>query len=258
MSDIIRHTSYIQFFMKIPENIYHYTTIETLALILKSRKIRFNSLSNLDDLAESNTEDLGNISSFILVSCWTDKEDENISLWNMYCKNGNGIRLKMQPTIFQHELTEELEYFFTPENEKRLWLPSNSLTEIQYIDEISKNFRPKEIGTIDLRKLGKEKHKIWQFQNEWRFLIYQFLDNENLHKVMKLDLLEAKEALKKYEFEYDYYDYKIRDVEFENMEIMLGPSTTVAEEIIVDALIAKYNPLAKIKKSNLTKTIRLK
>ena len=37
----------------------------------------------------------------------------------------------MQPTIFQHEVTEKLEYFFIPENEKRLWLQSNSLTEIQ-------------------------------------------------------------------------------------------------------------------------------
>lgn len=244
--------------MKIPENLYHYTTIETLALILKSRRIRFNSLSNLDDLTESETEDLGNISSFVLVSCWTDVEDENISLWNMYCKNGNGIRLKMQSTIFQHEFTEKLEYFLIPENEKNLWLPSNSLTKIQYLDEIAKKFRSNDIDTLDLRKFGKKKHKIWQFQNEWRFLLYQILDRENLEKVMKLDLHEAKEVFKKYLFEYDYYDYKIRDFEFENMEIMLGPSTTSAEEIIIDALISKYNPLAKIKKSDLTKTIRLK
>ena len=33
--------------------IYHYTSIETLALILDSQKIRFNRLDRVDDLEES-------------------------------------------------------------------------------------------------------------------------------------------------------------------------------------------------------------
>jgi len=33
--------------------IYHYTTINNLALILASKKIRFNRLDNVDDLEES-------------------------------------------------------------------------------------------------------------------------------------------------------------------------------------------------------------
>ena len=32
------------------EYLYHYTNIETLALILKNRTIRFNSLDRMDDL----------------------------------------------------------------------------------------------------------------------------------------------------------------------------------------------------------------
>lgn len=32
-----------------PEFLYHYTSIDSLALILKNRTIRFNSLINVDD-----------------------------------------------------------------------------------------------------------------------------------------------------------------------------------------------------------------
>ncbi len=34
---------------KYPDYLYHYTSIENLALILKNKTIRFNSLINVDD-----------------------------------------------------------------------------------------------------------------------------------------------------------------------------------------------------------------
>ena len=37
--------------------IYHYTTLETLALILKNRTLRFNNVKNMNDPEESVTED---------------------------------------------------------------------------------------------------------------------------------------------------------------------------------------------------------
>lgn len=36
--------------------LYHYTSIETLALILKNRTIRFNNLQNVDDPEEAETK----------------------------------------------------------------------------------------------------------------------------------------------------------------------------------------------------------
>ena len=44
--------------------LYHYTNIETLALILKNRTIRFNSLDRMDDLQEQQTADVKNIGQF--------------------------------------------------------------------------------------------------------------------------------------------------------------------------------------------------
>ena len=39
--------------------IYHYTNLESLAMILKNKTIRFNRLDKVDDLEEGNTESLG-------------------------------------------------------------------------------------------------------------------------------------------------------------------------------------------------------
>ena len=39
--------------------IYHYTNLESLALILKNKTIRFNRLDKVDDLEEGNVESLG-------------------------------------------------------------------------------------------------------------------------------------------------------------------------------------------------------
>lgn len=42
---------------KYPEYLYHYTSIDNLALILKNKTIRFNSLINVDDPDEIKTID---------------------------------------------------------------------------------------------------------------------------------------------------------------------------------------------------------
>ena len=46
------------------EYLYHYTNIETLALILRNQTIRFNSLDKMDDLQEQQTADIKNIGQF--------------------------------------------------------------------------------------------------------------------------------------------------------------------------------------------------
>ena len=57
-----------------PEWLYHYTSLESLALILQNRTIKFNSLQNVDDLEEAVTEDMGEFGKYIYASCWTDSD----------------------------------------------------------------------------------------------------------------------------------------------------------------------------------------
>jgi len=82
--------------------IYHYTTIETLALILKNKTIRFNRLDQVDDVEEtmygSGPDDLI-YEKYTFTSCWTKEEQENLALWKMYA-GYDGIRIGMNEKMF--------------------------------------------------------------------------------------------------------------------------------------------------------------
>ena len=82
--------------------IFHYTTIEILALILKHHTIRFNRLDQVDDLEESiyTSGPINlNLSKYTYVSCWTKSEEENLALWKMYA-GFKGIRIAMDDNMF--------------------------------------------------------------------------------------------------------------------------------------------------------------
>lgn len=73
--------------------IYHYTTLENLTLIIKNQTLRFNRLTQVDDQDEGITADYGSLGDFVFVSCWTNKDTENIVLWNMYARDMTGVRI---------------------------------------------------------------------------------------------------------------------------------------------------------------------
>ncbi|MBT2688378.1 hypothetical protein J7I93_09305 [Bacillus sp. ISL-47] len=81
--------------------LYHYTSIETLALILKNKTIRFSSLSRVDDIEERRTEDYGDLGRFCFVSCWTNETEESIPLWNLYTPNMTGVRIRVPTGPFK-------------------------------------------------------------------------------------------------------------------------------------------------------------
>ena len=83
-----------------PDYLYHYTSIETLALILKYKTIRLRRLDLADDPEESLTKDYGNLGRFCLVSCWTSMAEESLPMWQMYSKDMKGVRIKLPTFIF--------------------------------------------------------------------------------------------------------------------------------------------------------------
>ena len=82
----------------VPARLYHYTTLESLALILKNRTIRLMPIEGMDDLQESRTADVPNLGRFIFASSWTDDATESIPMWNMYASLGAGVRICL-PTM---------------------------------------------------------------------------------------------------------------------------------------------------------------
>lgn len=74
--------------------LFHYTTIETLALILNSKSIKFSRLDQLDDKTESEPFAEFNPLSYIFSCSLTDDPIESIPMWKMYSNMGTGIRIE--------------------------------------------------------------------------------------------------------------------------------------------------------------------
>lgn len=191
------------------EYLYHYTSLETLALILHNKTICFNNLSCVDDQEEAETKDMGKFGKFVYVSCWTKDMDESIPLWNMYTPNMHGVRVRMIKSPFKKYRYEKGKLFLTKDvetcinmqkiyDENKASIPGNQprLFEIEYTEEHDKLY-PKvrtescdgalkvclgestldDIGVDSVKvdysfeKLGRYKRKNWSFQKEWRYII---------------------------------------------------------------------------------------
>lgn len=83
------------------QHLYHYTSLETLALILAHRTLRFNSLQFVDDMEEAEAADLKHFGKFVYVSCWTREENESIPMWKMYTPDMHGVRIQLPQFPFK-------------------------------------------------------------------------------------------------------------------------------------------------------------
>lgn len=266
--------------MSNPKYLYHYTSIETLALILKYKKIRFSRLDNVDDLEEAKTSDLGNLGRYCFASCWTADEEESIPFWGMYTRDMKGVRIKMPYDMFKtYEVCptdkqinfglEKFSKFKSEEIFKKDTLISipwgDILTKVEYTDNeeliypkvVSINTDSELSHTLKFGMLGKYKRLHWAFQNEWRFKFNILPVNvedmkigdyskfiNHLNNNMNLDM--------------DCYFLDIDENKLKEMEIVMGPNTTDAEKIIVESLIKEFNPTAKLFDSRLKNKVKPK
>lgn len=190
--------------------LYHYTSLETLALILKNRTICFNNLLYVDDVEEAETEDMEKMGRVIYVSCWTKDAEESIPLWNLYTPNMHGVRIRMPKFPFekyhykkgQYFLTEDVDTYINVEkmfheNKVSIVLTAPDLIEVQYTNEQNKLFpkiktesqkdalkkflESKDLDDLkgndnleinySIKALGRYKRENWKFQKEWRYII---------------------------------------------------------------------------------------
>lgn len=266
------------------EYLYHYTSIETLALILKYHTIRFNSLDKMDDLQEQQTADIKNIGQFCYISSWTDDPTESIPMWNMYASLNLGVRIKLRKNPFKvydntaEDLSKVVKAPVTDNSHGKPLQTIIPLTEmfskgfisiqamnkhllckVEYTDDTNKLYPRilKEDGerfSLALGELGKYKNLHWKFQSEWRYILNILpLDlNQPVEKSMLESQIMAnkmKLGLEKQLF--PYYDMYISDEAFEDMEVTLSPRISGGSKIIVQSLVEKYNPSAKLTESSL-------
>lgn len=257
--------------------LYHYTSIATLALILKGRKIRFNNLLNVDDPYEMETADMGNFGKHCLISCWTKNVEDVLPMWNMYTPDMRGVRIGMREFPFKKYtyprgycgLEKRAETYINlkkiyDDGKAAISIRSPELIEVEYTDDENKlkpQIKHKHIETssesISLHGIGRYKKSYWEFQKEWRYKIIAFpyslkmLQGIRTEKEMIVLWDEICNTEKEQSYDELYLD--LADDAFENMEILLGPKTSEAEEIIIRSLVNQYcpNDNVSIKKSQI-------
>jgi len=276
--------------MEIPDNLYHYTSIESLVYILSTQEIKFNRLDKMDDILEGDIEDIKNISQYYYISSWTEDNIESIPFWKMYTPNMKGVRIALPPFPFIYYSQEKnnsiklLEHqeitdnnnlfpvhpklFFTNYKFNReisaIFFPCNDyLYKIEYVEYDNYNkpeycFFSKGITGLN-NNIGKVKISQWKFQKEWRyrlnFIPWIFFSIENSKSFKeKFDIWSNDINEKPNNIEQIYM--KISDNAFKKMEITLGPNTTKADKLIVESIVDKYNPNILISESQLKGKVR--
>lgn len=249
------------------EYLYHYTNLSSLALILKYKTIRFNSLINMDDAEEVKTKNSEFLGKYCFVSSWTDIEEESIPFWGLYTKDMSGVRIKMRKNPF---MKNKYSFdWFDNGKEFSSYLPSSLMSRddiyvyptLPFLRKVEYTKRddliyPEPIkylkrypnGRCDIQgsfnDINRYKRDSWEFQSEWRYSFLIFPHDS----FGRLDMhLEAGTN----DLPFSFYDFSIEDEAFNDIEIVMGPKMNNGDKELLKLLCEKYCPKAVIKNSDL-------
>lgn len=236
--------------------IFHYTSIQTLALILASKKIRFTPLSRL----ECTQEDSGlpeYVTRGIYVSCWTTEKNESLAQWRLYTGT-SGVRIELPkklyndydiqstPAASDEEKGFRVKYPFSTEqlSTRDYHIAVNVFYENGFFIKMTydENFRKSKrdgvlkegeyLKIINPETLAAYKNPIWKFQDEGRFY---------------LTIIPRKE-------EYPaYVDMDLNEEVLNNINVRLHPNCDPADRLIVEALLDKYTLNGRTEDSEMKK-----
>lgn len=268
-----------------PDMLFHYTSIESLALILSNKTLRLKSLTTLDDPEEAMAQDSQGFARYVFVSCWTEDKTESIPMWNMYAGLQSGVRIEMEPDPFKRYRYSEQDYsealnvplsnikiegdapelFLPLETIKRFAVPNifdgaNLLRKVEYTDDPDKLVpqiaAPSDQGGICFAagKLGVCKNAYWEFQHEWRYVLQaipmntmEVLENpkRTLNRALGSVLNQAEPALT------DHFDLEIDERAFRRMRFVLSPKISPGNRVLAESLLSRYGLADRIAPSEL-------
>lgn len=270
--------------METPAVLYHYASLDTLALILHNRTIRFSRLDKVDDPQEQRSADSQNLGKMKLVSCWTSSDEESIPMWREYAGAECGVRIHMKSYPFkQYSVSNEslsklsrdavlntyggsfdglhlpIEDFWDRSYHfKEIARSVEMLHKVQYTNEKSLLF-PEVIRSCgngwieaDLSALGIHKATAWSYQKEWRYVLTGV--PVGIASIIKGDAEAVKKAAEAILDRCDpgipsFYDLAISDEAFSSMKIVASPKMTPGNRVILDALVQKYAPGIEVAES---------
>ncbi len=235
--------------------VYHYTSLDVLALILANRTIRFNNLCNLDDTFEKYVKSISfgnsekndgqvNLGRYCFVSCWST-EEESISMWDMYGDRKKGVRIGLPKDMFQSITTlypkSESHPLFNYDTPIKEYAPDFFNIEYDRLQEsdpsiLSENWKE------GLDNLGKHKIPEWAFQKECRFRIFAYLDSKaKVNRYFSMEMEGFNPTGSSGYIGEEYLDLYLKDDVFSQMEITIGPKMPKERRIFLIALANKFN-----------------
>lgn len=271
--------------------LFHYTTIDTLALILDSKSIKFSRLDQLDDKQESEPFAEFNPLQYIFSASFTDDPKESIPMWKMYANMQTGIRIEFdshtmfKPTLknivipnHNHEVAEfppiiytalnvndvlnsdyALAYWST--NEEDSICQCIKLKKILYIN----NFQDKYKSLIEILTSvedGKLSRNIKYNPTNFGFYKSEYWAFQQEVRLLIYAVPFAKNTEEINKIVANERPLKstmilvpLADECLQNLSITLSPKVSNSSRLIVKALLSKY-PNVKIKDSCLLDTIR--
>ncbi len=273
--------------------IHHYTNINTLALILKNKTIRFNRLDRVDDITEGESFNILKLSEFIFISCWTYDHDESIPQWNMYTERMAVVRISLPKMLFKYEalkipdkyahLKMEIENGLSSPIPFEKMITDNYLISPNFINNIDKfgkkveyvkDYKEKQNDLIEVI-YGSDKKSIsmaklhdptgmacfkdpaWFFQKEFRFVLFILPLPKNWSFYNSKVVEFQKEQLYKGKGpDLMYFDVDINTEILNKVHITTGPVCTEGELILVESLLERYAPKGTLSKSKFEGTIR--
>ena len=268
--------------------IYHYTSINTLALILESRKIRFNRLDRVDDIRESQTVAGIEFGKYFFVSCWTKSAKEHIPLWHMYTPEMKGVRIGLPDMPFQmmplntppawnmKQRREILSLLSFEEMFRDSYCilpifltPDMFAGPVSYVPDIAVSYRnnvelivgPNNHGNLKIKNmplLPRTKDDYWAFQDEYRFVLLivpsipaPSTGISSPEFVEKFPSHVLSSFVKGVDPGIDYYDLTLSQDALNSIEVTLGPRTDHSERSVVEALLGKFTRSGTVSNSAL-------
>ena len=256
--------------------IYHYTSLENLALILKHKTIRFNRLDRMADPAEKtfliNQLDW---SPYTYVSCWTEKPTESIPLWHTYSNIGKDIRIGIESDFIDWD--KQSIAFSVPSRQRhyksvnknssgifsvmfnpiRLYRPladNICYRKVRYVSEQEFAEYEQNIGLVssfmDIDEemmrdyVGCFRKDKWAFQEETRFIIYAVpytstdavVSHQDFINLIRLGMPNNV----------PYIDVPVKTNRLREIEVLLGPEVSEGQCILAKSLLDKYAPKAQL------------
>jgi Protein of unknown function (DUF2971) len=252
----------------LPDFLYHYTSIETLALVLANRTLRFTRLDGVNDPEEASSIDLPKASTLVFASCWTSQPKESLPMWRMYTPNLQGVRIKLPnnpfagrhtPTIFEKGGTMQRisgQIKIHRENNGTGIVSGfvNGPNKIYYTDDPAYRNSPclhdeGDRWSIQLHDLGMVKNTHWAFEEEWRFKVLATFTEAILQQPSPLS--HPALDLVRYPVKEIAVFVPLDETSFDHLEVVLGPCASSGQEVIVRTMLEKYAPNATLKRSEI-------